>query len=235
MVGTENAGVIRHREVRDLKRLKSTGGQIDTSVWYSVGSIEWWPVPQVQQAIRHLGSPPGNVETRERVGGLQQRRAERAVGLANIGHLTSLGVTRNPGHCRTDPNRDQPEPGTHDHNRLPLVQGARIKHGGTTQAAELALHRERGAEGCRALCPQPSEPSDESLGDPVTAQTDISQTSHDMRRVVADHRVDQQVADHVSTQPRGTPPREATRGREDAGGGHGHGPRRYACTIAGPR
>ena len=187
---------------------------------------------QVHQPVGDLRPPPGDVEPRQRRAAVSSSAAAQpTVGLAHVGQLATLG--------RGAPSRSTAAPTRYGHQARPRRRPPTTASPASSAAA---VEAPRAAE-ARPGRPRPGRPRRSRWrprraagparppGSPPAVdrrQAERAQPGHGVGGVVADHGVEQQVGDHVAAQPRGAPPGQAGRGRQQGAGSGRHGRRCYA-------
>ena len=89
LVQRHRAALVLEGQVDDLDGLQAAGRQLDAARGYAVRARRRRRGAQVDQPVGDLGPPAGDVERGQRLGGLEQRRAQRPVGLADVGQLAA--------------------------------------------------------------------------------------------------------------------------------------------------
>ena len=169
----------------------------------NVGGVQHRGAAQVHQLVGHVRSPAGHVQRGQRGGAAEQGRAQAAVGLADVGHLPTRGHVPPPQDRATDPVRHQGDPCRPAHRGLAHLHRVEVEGGRAAEADEVALGGQREPEGVAAAVADVEEDVQEARGRPA-----VGRVAHLVHGVVAGHRVQQQVGDHVAPQPGGAPPRQ---------------------------
>ncbi len=146
------------------------------------GSVQLGGLSQVHQRVGDIGVPGGDVELGQRVGRLGQRKAQRPVGVGDVGQVAR-------GRRHADSHRVErpvirgmmPVDDAVQHQRLTGVEGIGVEVGGSAEAERIAGTGQRSAD----------------LGDAVLAQLSEQQGGREARPVVAEqHELDVRLLTH---------------------------------------